>query len=296
MTRMANQWTAKAVRNIHVITFEKSLSEAGPQYILLTGDRHWDNPHSKRKLQKQHLEMAKERNAPIIDIGDFFCAMQGKYDPRRSYENLREEHKGEDYLGLLLDTAEDWFAPYAGQFALIGTGNHETAVLKNNGLDLTRQLARKLRRHSEQAWPFAGAYGGYVRISVRPSGNTIDPVTIKYFHGAGGGGPVTKGVIQTNRRAVYLPDADVVVTGHIHEQWMVTLTQERVNKAGTVQLKNQYHVCVPTYKDEWNNGAGGFHVERGRPPKPVGCVWMKLTHRLISKGRHKTVVSFEIGE
>jgi hypothetical protein len=288
-------WTVDKVRDVHEIKFNQSLKESGPQYILLTGDRHWDNPHSKRGLQKEHLELAKERNAPIIDIGDFFCAMQGKYDPRRNYDNLREEHKGEDYLGLLLDTAEDWFAPYASQFAVIGTGNHETAILKNNGLDLTRQLARKLRRSSGKDWPFAGGYGGYVKLSVRPSGNTLRSILVKYYHGSGGGGPVTKGVIQTNRRAVFLPDADVVVTGHIHEQWLVTMVRERVTRKGTISLSNQYHVSVPTYKDEYDKGEGGFHIERGRPPKPLGCVWMKLTPRQVGRAIYDVVPSFEIG-
>jgi hypothetical protein len=288
-------WTVDKVRDVHEIKFNQSLKESGPQYILLTGDRHWDNPHSKRGLQKEHLELAKERNAPIVDIGDFFCAMQGKYDPRRNYDNLREEHKGEDYLGLLLDTAEDWFAPYAGQFAVLGTGNHETAVLKNNGLDLTRQIARKLRRASGKDWPFAGGYGGYVKIKARPTGNTERAILVKYFHGSGGGGPVTKGVIQTNRRAVFLPDADVVVTGHIHEQWLVTMVRERVNRTGTISLSNQYHVSVPTYKEEYNKGVGGFHIERGRPPKPIGCVWMKLTARQLGRANYDIALSFEIG-
>jgi hypothetical protein len=205
-------------------------------------------------------------------------------------------HLGEDYLGLLLDTAGDWFAPYAGQFAIVGTGNHESSVLKNNGLDLTRQLSRRLREASGQAWPYQGGYGGYVRIKVNPAGNTHRSIMLKYFHGSGGGGPVTKGVIQTNRRAVFLPDADVVVTGHIHEQWLVTLMQERVSGRGTIDIKSQYHVSVPTYKDEYNAGRGGWHVERGAPPKPLGCVWMKIGYKLAGPGSHVTKLSFEVGD
>jgi hypothetical protein len=74
-------WSVEKSRDIHTITFNERLTKSGPQYILLTGDRHWDNPHSNWKLQKEHLELAKERNAPIIDIGDFFCAMQESTTP-----------------------------------------------------------------------------------------------------------------------------------------------------------------------------------------------------------------------
>lgn len=272
------------------------MSAGDEQYVLLTADRHWDNPHSDRRLQKEHLDMARERNAPIIDIGDFFCAMQGKFDPRRSMDDIRPEHVGQDYLGLLLDTAEEWFAPYADLFAVMGTGNHETAILKNNGLDLTRQIARKLRNRSGKDWPVAGHYGGYVRFRFRVAGETKISKTLKYYHGSGGGGPVTKGVIQTNRRGVYIPDADIIATGHIHEQWLVTTVKERINNLGSITLQNQYHVCVPTYKEEYDKGQAGFHVERGRPPKPVGCVWMKFSYRGQRDKRRDISVTFEIGD
>jgi len=291
-----NTWTVEKTHDVYTITFDMALSQSGPQYVLLTADRHWDNPHSDRSLQKRHLDMARERNAPVIDIGDFFCAMQGKYDPRRSYDNIREEHKTEDYLGALLDTAEDWFAEYADLFAVIGSGNHETAVLKNNGLDLTRQITRKLRRHSDKAWPFAGGYSGYVRLRVKTAGSQHRVKLLKFHHGYGGGGPVTRGVIQSNRRGVYVPDADVIVTGHIHEEWILATMKERVTRRGVINIEKQYHVSVPTYKEEYQKGIGGFHVERGRPPKPVGCIWMKLQHHRIRPGVFDVRVSFEIGD
>ena len=52
------------------------------QWFLLTSDRHHDNPHSDHELQKEHLDEALKRRAGIIDCGDFFCAMQGRWDPR----------------------------------------------------------------------------------------------------------------------------------------------------------------------------------------------------------------------
>ena len=295
--RSLNKWTVSKTQDIFTIDFHEPLSRTGPQYILLTADRHWDNPKSNRKLQEEHLKLARERNAPVIDIGDFFCAMQGKYDPRRSYDDIREEHKTDDYLGALLDTAEDWFAPYADLFAVIGTGNHESAILKNNGLNLTRQLTRKLRRHSNKDWPFAGGYGGYVNIRARTAGRQQRRKLLKFYHGSGGGGPVTKGVIQTNRRAVFMPDADIVATGHIHEEWILTMPRERVNRQGTIELHNQYHVSVPTYKEEYMKGDHGWHVERGRPPKPVGAIWIKLRHDNENrKGITSLKATFEMGD
>ena len=134
---MSKSWKVEQTLDIVTITFNEPLTHGREQYVLLTADRHWDNPHSDWKLQKKHLDLARERNAPVIDIGDFFCAMQGKFDPRRSYDDIRPEHVGENYLGLLLDTAEDFFEPYADLFAVIGMGNHESAILKKNSLILS---------------------------------------------------------------------------------------------------------------------------------------------------------------
>ncbi len=35
-------------------------------------------------------------------------------------------------------------------------------------------------------------------------------------------------------------------------------------------------VRTPAYKEEYNDGKGGWHVERGAPPKPLGGRWLVL--------------------
>jgi hypothetical protein len=52
--------------------------------LYLLSDIHWDNPHCDRVALKKHLTLAKEEGAKVAINGDFFCLMQGKYDPRRS--------------------------------------------------------------------------------------------------------------------------------------------------------------------------------------------------------------------
>ena len=70
-------WTVDRLGpDAHQIQFEENFQEEGwEQWLLVTGDRHWDNRHSDWDLHKKHLELAKERNAPVIDVGDFFCLM-----------------------------------------------------------------------------------------------------------------------------------------------------------------------------------------------------------------------------
>jgi hypothetical protein len=215
--------------------------------------------------------------------------MQGKYDPRKSYTDMRPELVDGPYLDRVIDTAEDFYAPYADLFAVIGQGNHEASVLKHNETDMTRRITSRLQRaSSEPDRAFAGGYGGWVLLRFQVQKTKGYSLFLKYHHGHGGGGPVTKGVIQTNRRAVFLPDADIIVTGHIHEAWSVPITRERISTAGLTRKDYQWHVSVPTYKNDYGNGSGGFHIERGRPPKPMGCAWLVLS---LEPGKHGRVVA-----
>lgn len=261
-------------RNVCVLDIEAERRKGWEQFFLLTSDRHWDNPKSDRRKQKEHLEEARERNAGVIDAGDLFCAMQGKYDKRANKNDLRPEHQEGKYFDALVNTATDWFAPYAGLFDVIGKGNHETSILARQETDLIERLVGALN-HKAGSNIQAGGYGGWVKFQFR-SGPKRTSVNLKYFHGSGGGGAVTKGVINTNRMAVYLPDADIVLTGHVHEQWLVELCRERLTQGGNIRRDTQTHICAATYKEEYGDGSGGYHIEKGRPPKPIGAWWLRF--------------------
>ena len=88
-------------RNVHFINHRFN-STADNFWVLLTSDRHHDNPHCNQELEKKHLDEAKERNAVIIDYGDLFCAMQGKFDRRASKDHIRPAHQHGNYLDRLV--------------------------------------------------------------------------------------------------------------------------------------------------------------------------------------------------
>lgn len=260
-----------------LITVRMDLDAIGgwEQWFFLKSDDHWDNPKCKRDLLKRDLDKAKARDAGIIGVGDLFCAMQGKYDKRSSKDDVRPEHQNGRYLDSLVETAADWYSPYAENMVAEGLGNHETAILKNHETHLTERLCERMRTLNG-CGPESMGYGYWVRFHMVRKQSQSQSVYMRAFHGSGGGGPVTKGVIQTNRRAVYLPDAHIVVGGHIHEQWLLNLRRERINSAGTIFHESQWHVCTGTYKEEYGDGSGGWHVERGAPPKPIGGVWLRF--------------------
>lgn len=263
--------------NKNVLDITMDYSASWEQWFLLTSDRHWDNPHSDWKKQKLHLEQAKEKNAIVLDFGDFFCLMQGKYDPRASKNDIRPMHMKDNYLDAVINSAVDFFSPYADLFGLIGEGNHESSVRRRHETDVIERFVTTLNYKNNTSLT-KGLYTGWVRFKFKkPSGSSrLTPLLLNYTHGYGGGGPVTRGVIQSNRKSVYLPDANFCVSGHIHESWMLTIPRERVNLYGNIYLDEQVHVCLPTYKEEYLQGEN-FHRERGRPPKPVhGGWWLRF--------------------
>ena len=271
-------WTVDRLGpDAHQIEFEENFQEEGwEQWLLVTGDRHWDNRHSDWDLQKKHLELAKERNAPVIDVGDFFCLMQGKYDKRKSSDALRDIHRGEEYFDDIPRTAVDFFKPYASQFAVIGHGNHETAIIKHHQTDVLARFAYRLNSETGSNVQ-VGGYGGYVKIRfVLPGGVKRKSLWVRYHHGHGGGGRVTRGTLISQRNAEIYGDADIVVTGHIHERWRMEIVREKITDYGKVVLKPQIHLCTSTYKQEYNI-QGGWHYERGAPPKPLGGWWVRFT-------------------
>lgn len=244
------------------------------QWVLLTADRHLDNPHCKRAMVKRHLDQAVERGAFNIDLGDSFCAMQGKTDPRHQKGSVGEGQGVNDYFGTLLRQHFEFFKPYVSVLAVAGLGNHETKIIKHSEIDLTRALVDRLRDNGSKV--VRGGYRGWVRCMFESDNGARYSRTIYYDHGSGGGGPVTKGVIQTNRRAAMLCDADIVASGHIHESWVVELQKVGLSAQGVQTVRPQYHVCVPTYKDEFGETVEGFHHEKGAPPKPLGAWWIRF--------------------
>jgi hypothetical protein len=69
--------------------------------------------------------------------------MQGKGDPRRSKEDIRQEHNNARYLDSIVNTAVEWFAPYAKNLLMVGYGNHETSIIHHQETDiLQRSQAR----------------------------------------------------------------------------------------------------------------------------------------------------------
>jgi hypothetical protein len=271
------RWTVeKLSRNIHRVTMMAETAHAFEWHGLLSSDRHHDNAHTDQELERKHLVEITKRKGGVIDAGDFFCCMQGRWDVRADRSALRPEYQCGDYLDALVREAVRFYGPYADRFVVINRGNHETAIQKRHETDLTERLCAGL---SSTVPVYSGGYGGYVLFRLVTKKGGSYSFKVKVYHGSGGGAVMTHGTLDTRRHASIFPDADMVVTGHSHHHWVVPIARERIRQflgAAETVIDEQLHVRVGTYKDEHGDGYGGWAVEKGLPPKGLGAVWMRL--------------------
>jgi predicted phosphodiesterase len=276
--------------NVHTVAFTGT--RAGwEQYVLLTSDRHHDSNKSLHDLERKHLDMAAERDALIIDAGDTLDVMQSKDDKRQSKSDIRSEDVNAAYLDSIVNNAAKFYSPYAARWLIMGRGNHDTNIINRYGTDLIDRLAEKMRL-TPNGLTVAGGYGGWVRFMFeRSAGGGRRSFLLKYFHGTGGGGLMTHGTLDTRRQGSYLPDADIVLNGHTHGAYHVPLARERLTSDGNVSRDLVHYIRTPGYKDEYRDGSGGWAIERGHPPKPVGCAWL---HFYVESGLVKLRVEMDV--
>ena len=257
-----------------VVATDVLLPKAGDsQWFLLRSDAHHDAVACDRDLEMKHLIEAKKRGAYILDIGDLFDCMQGRYDKRSDRSALREEYQHGQYFNRLIDVAVERYAPFADRWLLMSRGNHETAIAKHNDFDLTEQLYARLKPNAPHLQ--LGTYSGFVRMRLRRQPASCNLLTIAYHHGFGGSAPVTRGVIQSNRMAISYPDADIVWSGHTHTEFYVSLARLRVNQRDSVDRSEQVHIKSPGYKEDTGKG-DGWAVEKGFMPGSLGAWWMRV--------------------
>jgi predicted phosphodiesterase len=245
------------------------------QWFLLRSDVHHDNVHCDQALERRHLEQAKERGAGILDFGDLHCVMGGKYDKRSDKSIVRPEHQCGDYFDAIVRTAADFYQPYARNFLMIGDGNHEKSIKARHETDLNERLVAMLNDRTGSQIQHGG-YSGWVRFLFKRDTQRLSR-KLWYMHGYGGGGPVTQDTIQAQRQRAYIENADIMVTGHTHDAWAQENIRIRLNNNGEIERRPVWNVKCATYKDEYGSGKGGWHIETGKPPKPLGAWWLRFS-------------------
>lgn len=252
----------------------EGIAKGWEQWFLLSSDRHHDNPKCNQELEKRHLNEALEKKAGIIDCGDLFCAMQGKYDYRSDKSKCRQEHQVDDYLDALVSTAADFYQPFANNWVVMGMGNHETAILGRHESNLISRLMTIMNDRKGSKIQQLG-YTGWIRFVFDTHTGARSKV-LWFTHGYGGGGPVTEDMIQSARQRVYIENADLMLNGHVHRSWVQEFVKHKINSHGQIQRKQGFYIKTPTYKDAYEEGIGGFEVTKGHGPRPIGAYWLRF--------------------
>ena len=267
------RWALEHISNsVNVLRFN-SRGAKWQHDILCLSDLHFDNPHCDRDLLKRHLDQAVERDAPIIVVGDFFCAMQGKGDTRGNKADIRPEHQTANYLDSIVSEAIQWWQPYKNHLAIVGQGNHETSVIDRKEVDLIQNLCFGLR--ATGGITQTASYASFLRVSLDANWGYI--VDAYLHHGFGGGSQSTRA---TNHWVSYMAQvrADVYLAGHTHWKEIVPLRIAELNQAGTIVERDITCARLGTYKDEYFTGDDltGFHHIKGRGPRPQGGYFWRI--------------------
>jgi len=264
-------------------TIRLNFRDVGPgweTWILSAPDVHWDNPHTDRNLFRKHMDQVVKRDGIAIFPGDFFCAMQGKWDPRKTKEDLRPEHQNGDYLDSLVRTATDWFEPYRDHIGFISMGNHEVGILNRHETNLTARLCSALDVPQ-------GGYSGFLDILTESAaGGNRRRHRAFWHHGDGVGGEVTKGALRTDRWGSWVEGVDILIGGHIHQSWVIWTSALTALASGRQELVDRAHICSSTYKQEYEM-QGTWHVRKGRRPRPIGGTWIHFYYDRSARGRVK---------
>ncbi len=254
------------------------------QDVLMISDVHFDNPKCDRKLLKKHLDEAKRRNAKVLINGDLFDVMQGKNDKRGQKQDVRPEYLVKDYYNAVINDALEFFEPYADNLAFVSYGNHETSIIKHLEVDVLAQFVT-LMKYKFNSPVQLGDYTGYITLDYAQSHRSNITFVIYYHHGFGGGGVVTRGVIQNQRKDASIEGVDCIWMGHVHELYHLITIKDVYNRNSKMGgTRTVHHIRTSTYKQE--SGGNGWHEERGAPNKPLGGYWMNYSVRQINNTRH----------
>jgi hypothetical protein len=276
--------------NIHIVDLVGEHVQIG-----MFSDLHWDNPKTRLDILKRDLDHCKKNNIPMFFNGDTFCLMQGRGDRRGNKSDIRPEHNNAFYFDSIVNTAVDFFLPYAEHIIGFGQGNHETGIIKHQETDILQRFVDLLNAKANTKIQ-VGGYGGWIVVRQQLSNsNSVKTWKIKYFHGSGGGGIVTKGAINLTRALELYEGFDVFTMGHIHENSARTDVRDTLvnhsQKGYYVEHKYLHMMLTGTYKEEYGDGSKGWHTERHAPPKPIGGRILQLTAKRVQKDNVRAIES-----
>lgn len=235
--------------------------------LLVLSDLHWDHPRCDRRFLLRLLKEAIEVNAGIIITGDIFCAMSGREDHRWERDEVRPEYIGKrGHFKEMINDCSAFLKPFASHIICISEGNHETKHIKKHDRELIVELVEKMNEGSPYT-VHGGEYSGLIDLVFkRSNGHIVNKILCNFHHG----GYTTDA--QKISRMQYYPDCDIFTSGHNHDLDIKPYARVRVLPSGKLYKDHQWFIQVPSLKDDFGDGTGGFPIECKHRPKVLGAV------------------------
>lgn len=269
--------------------------------IALCSDIHIDNPDCLRDQYLHYLQTAVDMNAPVCCFGDYLCMMQGRNDRRGSKGKIRPENQKDDHFGSIIEEEIERMRPYASHLAMFSQGNHETAIIRHNEIDILKRIVTGWKDRFDSPVQY-GAYSGRIHVDVKlfdtrsQKIKNSNSVIIYYHHSPGSGGVVTRGHLAP-QRMIAKAEADIYVTGHIHQGWEERIPRDEYSfKTKEPRIVTKWFVCLPAFKDEYKDGRGGYVIEKNYGPTNLGAAFLMLKFNprdgFLDEGMHSTEIKW----
>lgn len=264
---------------VHEVLQESQLFEPHVRYLM--SDLHLGSPAADEARIVADLDKAASVNARILINGDVFDSI-GPKDKRYESNTLVPSIQGKkDLAKAVVSHAYELLAPFAANIDVMGIGNHEESWIKYGYFDPVAALIEKLNASHRKAKIVHGSFWGYINTKFYV-GREKARHKLLYYHGSGGDSPVTKGLIDFNRkgRNWYY---DLLTFGHKHNLTCSVENILDVNDRGRMierhQLNLQTGSYYRNYKQIERDGDPldyGYAASKAHSPKPLGGIFVTL--------------------
>jgi len=262
-------------RTVHQVDV-KFPSRGSSKDFLFISDIHYDAMKCDRSLLHRHLDEARELGAGVFIFGDLFDLMQGRFDPRGNYSELRPEYKSCIYVDEVIQDVGEKLSKYADVIKFISKGNHETNIEKRmmvSPIDRVAQIINTAGGHVE-----VGGYAGWLVVTTHRNGSSKRRYNVHYHHGYGGGAKRSKGILGADIDQKDFPDADFILRGHDHQKWHLPVTIDRLNHHFRLEQRTVHHLRMGSYKQLGDRYAG-WATEKNFATPRLGGWWARCTER-----------------
>lgn len=229
---------------MHICRPRPHVQSGQPLGLRLMSDLHIGAAHVDYKLIQQEIDDAVENGDRVLINGDLLDLVLPKdkkrYEPASPHPRVGNRN---DQVNAAIEWAVELLSPVAHLLDMLGIGNHEAVITKYHSIDPTLLVLYELEKVAKQRDPnhviHYGGYTGFVDYRVRVSRRQHKETcrhggarwVLYYHHGSGGAAPVTKGMIDFNRKDVFI-DADMIWMGHKHNRLTVACEKIRCPLTG----------------------------------------------------------------